>query len=253
MIIKLLTLNIWLGGKMMDEVIDFLSKENADIVLMQEVFNGEDQELDRRFRTMQVLKSSLGYKYSDFAPCYRDFDHTNGMAQRGNGILSKLPITSSEVSYFSVPYNETHRDIPSMYADCPNNLQHVEVEAGEQKLNVFNTHGPWGLDGDDFNVRRQAMDDVIAKKTAGLNNVVLAGDTNATAKNPVITNLKTIFNDVFDGELKTTFNMKQKTNPGYASAVVDYIFVDKNLNIVNKKCPVVDISDHLPLVVELEL
>jgi endonuclease/exonuclease/phosphatase family metal-dependent hydrolase len=47
--------------------------------------------------------------------------------------------------------------------------------------------------------------------------------------------------------------MKYKDDRGYATAAVDMIFVSSSTKILKKECPDVEVSDHLPLVVELEI
>ena len=47
--------------------------------------------------------------------------------------------------------------------------------------------------------------------------------------------------------------MKRKTDPGYAAAVVDMIFISKNIEVISHDCPQVDISDHLPLVCKFNI
>ncbi len=39
--LKVICLNIWIGGIFFDEIVDFLQKEDADILLLQEVYNGD--------------------------------------------------------------------------------------------------------------------------------------------------------------------------------------------------------------------
>jgi endonuclease/exonuclease/phosphatase family metal-dependent hydrolase len=58
---------------------------------------------------------------------------------------------------------------------------------------------------------------------------------------------------VFGDSLKTTFNISRKDNPGYATAAVDMMFVSSDIEVIEKACPAVDVSDHLPLVVQLRL
>ena len=97
------------------------------------------------------------------------------------------------------------------------------------------------------------MAKVILEQTKGYKNVIIAGDTNATPNNQAIKDLESKFTNVFKGELTTTFNMKHKTLPGYATAVVDAIFVSPNINVTSHYCPNIDVSDHLPLVAELNI
>ncbi len=71
-----------------------------------------------------------------------------------------------------------------------------------------------------------------------------------------IRNIEKHLNNVFKDELSTTFNVKHKDLtrfPGYATAVVDMVFVSSDLQVQSKKCPAVDVSDHLPLVCDLVL
>ena len=44
--IKVLTLNVWHGGRLWDEMIEFLVKEDADLLLLQEVYNDTDLVLE---------------------------------------------------------------------------------------------------------------------------------------------------------------------------------------------------------------
>jgi endonuclease/exonuclease/phosphatase family metal-dependent hydrolase len=58
---------------------------------------------------------------------------------------------------------------------------------------------------------------------------------------------------VFGNSLATTFNMSQKTNPGYATAAVDMLFISREIKVTSSECPQVNISDHLPLIATLEV
>jgi endonuclease/exonuclease/phosphatase family metal-dependent hydrolase len=59
--------------------------------------------------------------------------------------------------------------------------------------------------------------------------------------------------NVFKDELRSTFNMRHKQNPGYASAVVDMIFVSPDLKISKHYASDADVSDHIPLIIEIEV
>jgi endonuclease/exonuclease/phosphatase family metal-dependent hydrolase len=66
-------------------------------------------------------------------------------------------------------------------------------------------------------------------------------------------NIEQYLTSVFGNNLKSTFNMRRKDNPGYATAAVDMLFVSPNIRIVNSECSDVDISDHLPVIATLEV
>lgn len=84
MTIKIVTLNIWLGGLLQEEYLSFLEAQDADLVLLQEVNNGTDPTLKPQYRTMQILKERLGYPHEAFAAEYRNMDDADGKSQVGN-------------------------------------------------------------------------------------------------------------------------------------------------------------------------
>lgn len=251
--IKFVSLNLWLGGILFDGIIEFLKEQDADIIVLQEVYNGTDASLDRQYKSMQILGEELGYAYSDFVADYRDFDRTDGKAQRGNAVLSKFPIVGTDAIFFGEPYSETYRDLPGHYHECPRDLQHVILETPAGELDVFNIQGVWDLDGDNYSEQRRQMSETVIEAIQGKKNVILAGDTNAKPTNQAILDIEKYLHSVFGQSLTSTFNMRRKDNPGYATAVVDMIFVSPHMKVHSASCHDIDISDHLPLSAELEI
>jgi len=253
MTITFVSLNLWHGGQLLPAPYDFLKQQNADIVALQEVYNGEDQDIPEQYRSMEVLKRELGLPYADFVPDYLDFDRTNGKAQRGNAIVSRFPITAYPPMYFNEPYSETYRDVPAEFPNCPRSLQRVSLATPAGDVNVFNIQGVWDLDGDNFSQKRENMANMVVSAIQGLPNVILAGDTNAKPTNKAIKLIEEHLKNVFTQNPISTFNMRRKDNPGYATAAVDMILVSPNITVLSSECPDVDISDHLPLVAKLEI
>jgi len=69
--LKLITLNTDHGGRPIEKVIDFLQKENAEIVCLQEVYNGVDSQLEDNFRSLRIFKEKLSYLIILFSPPMR--------------------------------------------------------------------------------------------------------------------------------------------------------------------------------------
>jgi len=224
----------------------FLKAQDADLIVLQEAFNGEDATLEPRYRTMQVLKSKLDLPYESFAP---DYDQPDESAQIGNAIISRFPITSRviEDSSFCREHGVTN-DPNHSY-----NLQHVVINTPMHDLDLFNLHGVWDLDGDKFSLKRKAMSRHILEVVKDKERVILAGDTNARPTNKAMIIIGEHLESVFGNELTTTFNMKHKDDEGYASSAVDMIFVSPGMQVVERNCLDVDISDHLPLVMTVDI
>lgn len=251
---KVVSLNLMHGGEPFEGAVAFLREQKADFVLTQEAYSCEDLLVEKRYRTMQVMPQLLGYEYQHFAPAYRDFDRTAGKAQRGVGIFSKYPLTPKDTVFFDGEYTEEYRDVPGQFASCPRNLEHVVAHTPAGDIDLFNIQGVWDMDGGNYSEKRQRMTQAVIDQIKGLERVILAGDTNATPYNQAIIDIEQHLKSVFGkDELATTFNMRRKENPGYATAAVDMILLSPSISVVEKSCPDVDVSDHLPLVATVEI
>lgn len=249
--IKVISVNIW-HSYMLPATLEFLKAQNADIVLAQEVSNSGDAALTENFRAAEHLRAALDMPYMDFAATAL-FQYEPAKVDEGLLLLSRFPIKTSSSHYLYGTYREVNPADPTEWPKMPRSLQHVTLDVQGTELNVFNLQGVWDLDGDNYSEQRRTMSQVIIEQTHGQPNVILAGDTNAKPTNLAMKNLEAHLKPVFGDELTSTFNMRRKSNPGYATAAVDLMYVSPNLQVLAKSCPDIDISDHLPLVVELNI
>ncbi len=252
--IKCISLNVWLGGKLMDRILDFLVSERPDILLIQEVYNGQNPLLDKQYRSLEIIQEKLNFPFQDFAPMYLE-KLEFGKLERGNAILSNLPIIERSEYWLYGKYGE-YEDLPDNYQFSPRNLEHVVIDAMNTELNVFNFQGVVDFDGERDSPDRLHMSDVIVSAIEGRQHIILAGDTNVRPNTLTISNIEKKLTNVFKDELTTTFNISRKdlaAFPGYATSVVDMFFVSPDMNVVKHSCPLIDISDHLPLMATLEI
>ncbi len=250
MVLKYLNLNLWLGGKIWQPTLDFLKQENADILALQEVFNSRDSSLPQHYRTIEGIQNELNYEYTYFDLCF--IKNWNGLKfETGNAILSRYPIISQNSLLYDGVFGE-YEEKPEDFQIQPRRVQHAQIDIDGFDLNVFNTQGIWGTDGDD-NERRIKMANSIVGFINDRKNVLLSGDFNVKEGTKTTGIIEKNLKDLFKNERDTSFNMKRKDNPQLASVVVDFIFASPTLNVISKKSPEVDISDHLPLIVEIEV
>lgn len=247
--VTVLCLNLWQGGNLMDELLAFVREVNPDVLLLQEVYNGADPSWERKFRSMDVFREEFDYPYDAFAAAF--LEQTDfGEVPQGNAVFSRFPIEGQEVFFYDVPYGPRW-DVPP-YEKTPRNLQRVEISVGGTPVQLFNTQGIWGTDGAD-NERRLAMGACIAERVKAHERVILAGDFNVQEKTETIARIDALLANVLKGRLATTFNLRRKTHPVFATAVVDMLFVSPSIRVVEASCPNVDVTDHLPIVAVLEL
>jgi endonuclease/exonuclease/phosphatase family metal-dependent hydrolase len=255
--IKFITLNTEHGGKLFDNIASFIREENPDIVTFQEIFDSKEQENEKRFRAFE----EFGSAFSDLLPfsafkssCFFINDDYEKGAEYGNAVFSKFEITKNEKTEINAPYGIVDERGLYDYSEEPGILQCVTLSVAGIELNIFNLHGVWGHDGGD-NQRRIAMANTILDKIKGYDHVILAGDTNFTKE--AVKTIEIIessgVKSVFGDSLKSTFNMRHKTDPGYATAAVDMIFTSQDIKVLESKMPQVDVSDHYPLMAILEI
>lgn len=249
--LKVISLNTWYGGKLFEQMATFLKKENADILLLQEVYNSHDTSLADNYRSFSLLPTEFDLKYSAFAPAFKQ-NFGNFRVDQGNAIVSRWPIANQNIVFYDTPYDPDYTESPLKFEYIARNLQIVDITIPDVGVvTVGNTQGIWGLDGGDSE-RRLHMSQVIVDTLKNKNRVILGGDFNLKPNTKTILKIEDHFTNVFKDELTTTFNMKRKDNPGYATAVVDMAFVSPHMSIGEHYCPEVDISDHLPLIFNVE-
>jgi len=250
--IKYITLNVWNGGRLMDEIIAFLQKEKPDIIALQEVYNSHNSAAQERLRTVDVLQDALDFGYTSFSPAFFD-NLPDAMTDQGNAVLSHFPILATQTTLYDIPYKNTLSSHISNASDLPRILQHVVIEANETEINVYNTHGIWGEDGED-NPRRLHMADVITSQIKDKEKVILSGDFNVNHYTKSIHTIEQQVTNVFKDELTSTFNLSIKDpDSGFSNAVVDNIFVSSDIKIDNHYMPRDRVSDHRPLVAIFEI
>jgi endonuclease/exonuclease/phosphatase family metal-dependent hydrolase len=252
MTFKFISLNLWWGGNLFPQIIDFLRAEDADIVALQEVHDGGPEASKDRYRSMRVLKTELGYPHQEFALSHM-LTLPDGVFPSGNAVLSKFPIDATSITYLFDSAQDEYLDLPEQWPVFPRILQHAALDTPAGEVNVFNMHGVWDLAGNNASPQRRTMIERTLKAIDGKPNVLLTGDTNASQGNPLLREFDKSLTNVFGYDVKSTFNMRRKDKPGYATAAVDHMWVSPTIKVVSKSCPDVDISDHLPLIATLEL
>jgi endonuclease/exonuclease/phosphatase family metal-dependent hydrolase len=248
--VKLMTLNINHGGELIENICDFIEAEQPDILLIQEAYNGINPKLEQRFRSMDILARSMNATQTFFTSAYMDGDVD---IDRGNGIISKFPIIASEGTIFNSAYRTIHNESNlGDWSDQPRVIQVCEIAVEGKHINIANVHGIWDFHGRDSDKRIEQAQ-LILEQIQHKRSVILAGDFNMNPDTKAISLISESIPLIFGNDLKTTFNMSRKSNPDFGNAVVDMVFASPDIKITSTKCPNVDVSDHLPLIVEFEI
>jgi len=250
---KILSLNLFEGGVLFDAITQFLVKEQPDIAFFQEARDRGKQNEAKQCRSLEEIKRIFPDYFINYQPEIGDHQ-ISGIYPSGNLLVSKYPIKTAKQTFFDNGYvsDWKREEYDGDYRSYPSSMQICDIEIGKTIYTCINVHGIWGFDGKD-NEQRERMGDKIMQVLHEKPFVLMAGYFNLQPTTQVVQRIETKLKNVFKYELITTFNMKHKSNPGFATAVVDMMFVTPGIKVVKHYCPDVDISDHKPLVAILEL
>ncbi len=266
-LIKLLSLNVALFEKNNEKLARFIMMQAPDILSLQEVTRRVDVSANREFISMNsidVATSKLTESF--FAPVWllskfekNDFhgkEHFvvdfKGKIEFGNLLKSRYPITKGQNIFVQNQFSYV-TDWSKWPEEDYRAVQVSDLEIDGKKVRVLNYHGIWTKDkrGTD---KTKAACEVIKKLALEVDYpAIITGDFNLfpdTESIGVFTpELKNLVNEF---EIKTT---RPATNELSAAErnVVDYVFVTKGVTVKKFEVLEVDVSDHLPLVLEFEL
>lgn len=258
---KLVCLNIGIKIDNAEEVVDFLIEQDADIICLQEVADPVESSVKDIFRSKETIKMAMGkiYPYRYFSPLWQSRGFTSldfgGFIEQGNYILSKLPIKKADTTFFHKGYKRVSdwKEMNFYEEDHGRALQTVEVECADKKFNIMNVHGIWTADkiGDSRTIAE--INFILEKISKSDMPSILAGDFNLLPKTDSIKLInEKMINLISKNNIKTT-RPAFKNHMEEGNNIVDYVFINDKIQCNKFEVPNIDLSDHLPLILEFEL
>lgn len=244
---KIEVLNIW-GGKLFEPLMEHIMKQAniIDIFCFQEVFDGnkgsrpihENSTQDIFTRLTEVLPKHTGF----FAPSQTNEE---GLAMF---VAKKLTITThSDIFVFRWKDAMNKNDARTL----GRNLQYVQFVRNGEQVTVGNFHGLWNGKGkidspdriEQSNKIRTFLDKQEGKK-------ILCGDFNLLLGTESLKILeKGMRNLIVEYDIKSTrSNLYKKSE-----LLADYVLVSPDVKVSNFYTLPDVVSDHLSLVVEVEI
>ncbi len=241
---KLILINIW-EGRLTRPLEDLLRAEKPDVLCLQEVIRitGDTAGI---FLTLEEIQEILGYKYVFFSPVFT-MGFMRRMADFGNAIVSKFPITARETLFTNDEYVPDYDYLE--HSQNIRNLQYVKLDTPSGVVHVLNHHGhriPDHKNGDAETMRQcQLIADFVSKLEG---KVVLAGDFNLVPTSPSLAPINSLLKNLtVKSGVKTTRNeLTHKTE------VCDYIFVSKDVKVKSFRVDDAIVSDHKALILEFD-
>jgi endonuclease/exonuclease/phosphatase family metal-dependent hydrolase len=261
-----------------DKILKFLKEQNPDIINLQEATSGNVSDFGKGVN-LEKLAQELGMTVF-FKPFTATESENGEFDWFGNAILTRLEIIDSGTHWLldgqkktGILTNQENNKIqerikinrnlayPIVFSQ-PKNLIWTLLKHNGKVFRNITTH---------FTVSQKCTETLqMIQETQSvcdfLDNVkdiptFFTGDLNIHQQAGCITNLKSKMQLVNQDSVNTLtpaihqiFEPKyQELDPGLKNGLsVDYVF-QKNIKIINSQIPNVEVSDHLPIVVEFEI
>lgn len=268
---KLICLNVALfetNNKLLSE---FFARQNADILCLQEVSDKIDASANVQYVSKNAIDeatSNLQYSYFGQTWSIKEFHLKNfhkkdsfdydfgGFIKAGNYLKSRFAIVEKKNVF--VTKNRRIEVEPKDWALWPQDQVKAVLVAdlklpSDKKLRILNYHGVWTREKLG-NAETLAACKQILKLAKAVNYpTIIAGDFNLFPDTP---SMKIFYDDFVS--LIDTYNI-QTTRPNSNELsnlkrnVVDFVLVSKDIKVNNFEVPNLEVSDHLPLILDFEI
>lgn len=249
--LKVVQVNIY-KGRYLNSLVSFLKTQYADIVFMQEVTSGVVNLSGVDSNIFEFLKRELSCE-GVFYPSATIIDKTNSF--QGNAVLTRHKILESKF----IPLNR-HSGMTldrfnnsDFFPVFPRSIVEAKIEINDNEIVALSCHGAWTAPPQD-NEENYRQAKLVAKHLKDLKlPFIMGADMNMPPETRVIKTIEKSAKNLIVGSgiLQTTHPVVHKAVP--RGFLVDYIFTSKHFKKISIEAPNILVSDHLPLVAEVEL
>lgn len=239
---KLMTLNIW-GGHVRQPLIEFIkANRDVDIFCLQEVYHNAVERISIEEREVSLnIFSELQAILSDHDAFFRPV--VNNIY--GLGMLVKKDIDVIDEGEVFIHENPNYIGRGPTHS---RNLQWLQYECNNVIHSVINVHALWNGKGKTDTPERVAQSKKIKDFMSTINtSKILCGDFNLRPDTESIKLIETgMSNLINEYGVKSTRSDLYTKSEKYA----DYIFVSPEISVNSFEVLNVEVSDHLPLLLD---
>lgn len=252
-VIKFIQVNIYKGAYL-ENLLNFLGEQKPDVISMQEVSSGKINEYsDKTANLLDLIRDKLGYK-GVFNSDFKLVDDPS--SSFGNAVLTRLPVLDSHIEVLKEFRPLTLKEVNSGVEVWPLIARHVldlMIDVDGKKVHMMSWHGAWTAPPQDTE-ETVSQAKLVAEYLISLSEAFVLGcDSNELLQSETIQTINEVAVNIMEGSgiLQTTHPEIHKIVPkGY---LIDYIFTSRDIKVNSLNVPAVTVSDHLPVVAELEV
>ena len=263
---KLVSLNVAVFQANNKHLFKFFQEQNADFICLQEISRGLEDSVDKNYITIDpVNKATTSLKYFFYGPntVFSEFKVSNyhdtlfsfafgGQLEFGNYTKSKFEILKAQNIFIENHFTYSH-DRSGWPEEDYRAVLVTDHEVNGKKLRILNYHGIWTRNklGNKKTLKGNKIINYLALQAEG--EVIICGDFNLLPHTPSMKLFEKNFVSLVDKfGIKRTRPKSNELNH-LKRNVVDYIWVSRGVKIKKFEAPDVEISDHLPLILDFDL
>jgi|CXWL01.1.fsa_nt_gi endonuclease/exonuclease/phosphatase family metal-dependent hydrolase len=246
---KIISLNTW-GARVKEPFADFIKDhQDIDIFCLQEVYDKSKEVLGKEFPDSN---HNLFGELSDLLPGHNGFFRP--ILEGVYGIALFIRKTYRVLEEGEILIHTRNQEGTAYDGHHDRNMQWVRFEYEGRILMIMNVHGLWNGKGKDdvsekirqSEVIRGFMDTIEEPK-------ILCGDFNLNPETEGIKILeKGMRNLIKDYSISSTRTSIYFAKPDKTEKFADYIFTSHGIAVKNFKVLPHEVSDHAPLLLEIE-
>lgn len=264
----LVSLNVALFETNNAKLYQFLLEQQPDIICLQEVAQSLNPGVNPAYLSKGYIdKATQKLKYSFFGPTWmiKDFHQKNfhqkenfdfefgGFLKSGNYLRSRFKILKKS-NVFIGNKNIKVTDWSTWPRNQSKAVQLVDLKLPDsQKLRVLNYHGIWTKEKIGNKETLDACKKINQLATEADYPVIITGDFNLFPDTRSMKVFQGNFISLVDKHRIQTTRPKSNELNHLERNVVDYIFVSPGIKVNLFKVLDTDVSDHLPLILDLNL
>ncbi len=226
-----------------DKILRLIKQIGADIVCLQEL---TQNSIANPNRDLPSEIAALGYR------SYYEATDSQPDLTIGNGIFSKFPLSDCRTTYVSHadPQNTDYSQYNRAYIEA-------ELDVGDAQLTVGTAHLSYTPRFKFFPGKRAESERFIEVLRPKQRRYLLTGDLNATPDSSLIQELSKILVPAGPDYSEKTWTTKPFEMHGFAADTLDwrldYMFTSHDVKVLSSEVVATDYSDHLPILVKVQL
>jgi endonuclease/exonuclease/phosphatase family metal-dependent hydrolase len=241
--ITVLQWNVWYREKA-DKILHFIKETNADILCLQELT--ADSYINPG-RDLPAEIGELGYRTYYMAALRVGGEEYR---QLGNGIFSRYPLSEPKTVY-------TQRATPGQQDQEDRLYLEADIKIGGKNLTVGTAHLSWTIGWKPNPYKKAETDNLIGAIEHHGSNYILTGDMNALPGSDVISRLDDFLVPAGPDYSRGTWTTKPYDfgdfKPSSPDWRLDYVYTTPDVTVLTSKILETDASDHLPILVGIEV